>query len=431
MFIVFCAPLSLNLEHLKDYGGIGLYFPTEPLLVVMLSLFLIIQTQKRLIDKSHIYHPVSIAIIFYLCWIGITCVTSTHQIVSFKYLVSKLWFIIPVYFLGLVILRKEINVKVFLWAYIIPLSGVVIYTIIRHSQFGFAEKPAHWVMNPFYKDHTSYGALLAIYIPICIAFFYNAKHKKIKALLGGLILLFIIAIVLSYTRAAWVSLFGALGVYALIKLRVKLTIIALFSLVLLSVFVFSFDRIMMNLEKNQSDSSTNISEHVESISNVTTDVSNLERINRWKSAWRMFLEKPITGWGPGTYAFEYAPFQHSDELTIISTNFGNAGNAHSEYLGPLAESGILGFVTLITVVLLTIRTGILLYYRLKRNDLKRIVLSLVLGYVTYFIHGTLNNYLDSDKASIPIWGITAIIVALDLKTKKELKDATAENSDVV
>jgi hypothetical protein len=34
--------------------------------------------------------------------------------------------------------------------------------------------------------------------------------------------------------------------------------------------------------------------------------------------------------------------------------------------------------------------------------------------MTYFIHGTLNNYLDTDKASVPFWGFIAILVSIDL-----------------
>ena len=39
---------------------------------------------------------------------------------------------------------------------------------------------------------------------------------------------------------------------------------------------------------------------------------------------------------------------------------------------------------------------------------------LMLGLVTYFTHGVLNNYLDTDKASVPVWGFIAIIVAIDI-----------------
>ena len=37
-----------------------------------------------------------------------------------------------------------------------------------------------------------------------------------------------------------------------------------------------------------------------------------------------------------------------------------------------------------------------------------------LGLFTYFVHGVLNNYLDTDKISVPFWGGIAIIVAIDI-----------------
>ena len=44
-------------------------------------------------------------------------------------------------------------------------------------------------------------------------------------------------------------------------------------------------------------------------------------------------------------------------------------------------------------------------------------LSLYLGLLTYFIHGVLNNYLDTDKASAPFWGFLAMLVD-DIGLKK-------------
>ena len=34
--------------------------------------------------------------------------------------------------------------------------------------------------------------------------------------------------------------------------------------------------------------------------------------------------------------------------------------------------------------------------------------------MTYFVHGVLNNYLDTDKASAPFWGFLAVLVVWDL-----------------
>jgi hypothetical protein len=50
--------------------------------------------------------------------------------------------------------------------------------------------------------------------------------------------------------------------------------------------------------------------------------------------------------------------------------------------------------------------------------------SAFLGLFTYFIHGILNNYLDSDKASIPFWGFIAVMVAIDLYHKESTETTT-------
>jgi len=132
----------------------------------------------------------------------------------------------------------------------------------------------------------------------------------------------------------------------------------------------------------------------------------------------MFKEKPVFGWGPGTYMFQYAPFQNSRERTSISTNAHTLGNAHSEYLGPLAEMGIFGILSVLLVVGLTLRTGIRVFLRSKNKQVRILALSVLLSLTSYYIHGVLNNFLDTDKASALFWGFTAILVALDLKYVK-------------
>lgn len=129
----------------------------------------------------------------------------------------------------------------------------------------------------------------------------------------------------------------------------------------------------------------------------------------------MFKERPIVGFGPGTYAFEYARFQRPENLTIISTNFGDLGNAHSEYLGPLAEMGFLGFIAILLIVIAIFYKGITLYNKWPSDDreTRTLLLVIILALVTYFVHGVLNNYLDTDKAAIPIWGFCAVIIALE------------------
>jgi hypothetical protein len=37
-----------------------------------------------------------------------------------------------------------------------------------------------------------------------------------------------------------------------------------------------------------------------------------------------------------------------------------------------------------------------------------------LGLMTYFVHGVLNNYLDTDKASALFWGFFALLMVWNL-----------------
>jgi O-antigen ligase len=186
------------------------------------------------------------------------------------------------------------------------------------------------------------------------------------------------------------------------------------------------DTVIQRIEKNRQDSSGDLAEHVQSISNMKTDASNLERLNRWDCAFRMFAESPVFGKGPGTYSFLYAPYQRSANLTVISTNFGDLGNAHSEYFGPLAEQGVLGLVSLLAIIFFAYYRGIPLYYRMKDREHARLFMGILMGHTTYFIHGLLNNYLDQDKAAIAFWGFLAVITAFDIYEEKQ--DLEAKSS---
>ena len=49
------------------------------------------------------------------------------------------------------------------------------------------------------------------------------------------------------------------------------------------------------------------------------------------------------------------------------------------------------------------------------------MLAVVLGLVTYLVHGSLNNFLDTDKASVPFWGFAAMLVAADVAIRRKEK----------
>lgn len=425
-FVIFATPLSLNLEEL-EFGGIGMFLPTEPLLFGILLIFILKLLYERYFDRQIVNHGMSKAIYFHLSWILITVLSSSMPLVSIKFFLARLWFIVAFYFIASQLFQNLKNIRTFFWVYLIPLSIVALYTFIHHAKYGFAERPAHWVMQPFFKDHTVYGAVLAMMFPILLFLLTAKRYTKYRLITALMTLILALGIIFSYGRAAWISLLAAFAVSLiyLFKLR-RSFVFSLAGLMFIFIGIFWTDIINV-LEKNEQDStSENLSEHVQSITNISTDASNLERINRWNSAIRMFQARPIFGWGPGTYAFQYAPFQSSEDLTIISTNAGDMGNAHSEFIGPMAEMGILGLITFLIIIIMFYYKSAKLYYSLPRGELRAIVFWVTLAFTTYIINGTLNNFLDTDKASVPFWSFVAIIVCIDLYKDRFLKEQTQE-----
>jgi len=424
LLIAFCTPLAIVLNDKSS--GPAISVPTEPLLFGVLLLTVFKLVYQGGFDRKILFHPVSVAVLFMVFWKVITSLTSTMPVVSLKHLLSQMWFIIPFFYLGTQLFRETINIRRFVWMYSASLVIVIAYTLYSHAEQGWTQEAAHWVMYPFYNDHTAYAAAIALFIPVIFAFTrLEDISTREKTLAAMMLLVLIIAIVLSYTRAAWISLIVALLAFIVYYFRIRFWTVFISGVTVVTLFLTFQGDILMKLEKNRQDSATDINQHLQSISNISTDASNLERINRWNSAFRMWDQHPFFGWGPGTYQFNYAPFQKSDEMTIISTNAGNRGNAHSEYIGPLAESGVIGMASMILLVITTLYSATMVYSRTKDRQLRILMLGVLLGLITYFVHGTLNNFLDTDKLSVPFWAFMAMLVSLDVYHHRNEKASVA------
>jgi putative inorganic carbon (hco3(-)) transporter len=429
--IIIFTPLSIILIEFIPSSPIDFAIPTEPMIFGVMLIVIIKMIFEKSLDLKILKHPVSYAIIFHLFWLLITTMTSTMPLVSFKFLLARFWFIITFYLLAIYIFRKTENISKFIWAYSIPMVIIIFYSINRHLAFGlFDKEAAHFVMSPFFRDHTSYGAVLAILFFAVGSLLFKSNQSLIsKLFILFIFIIIIIGTILSYTRAAWIGIIFSFGILFITLLKVKFRYVAFIGTIIIVLFISQKDSIIYSLERNKQESSADLAEHVRSISNIKSDNSNIERLNRWDCAFSMFKERPVFGWGPGTYMFQYAPFQITSNMTYVSTDFGDFGNAHSEYIGPLSESGFLGTISFILIAITSLITGFKVYRKIDDKSLKYITLGLILGFITYLLHGILNNFLDTDKVSALFWGYIAVFVSLDIfYLPQQNKQAKAENA---
>ena len=420
VFLILLIPVSQDV-FITESAKVN--FPSELFLVpfVCFLVFFVKDYSKGFIGL--IKHPITILILLDILIGLVSSLFSDYMDVGLKRVVLQSLFFLG--FFAPIVLFKDSKRKFHLWlAYAIGLIPVMYFTLKTHMLYDFNPRVVFSICQPYFNDHTVYGACLAFIIPFLVILVRNSskfsKNYGVKVflfvLLGGIL----ISEFLALSRAAILSLVAAFLFYLVLKLklsfRLLLTVLATLFIVVLTFSSSIYESI---LENEVVSNDGEISNHFSSVTNVNNDASNLERINRWVCAYRMFESKPMLGYGPGVYQFEYNQFQSFEYKTYISTNMGDRGNAHSEYLSALSEKGILGGSVFVLIVFVSIAVGMKNHYLLDDGLTKLLNLAMILGLVTFFFHAVFNAFLDQSKMAFLVYSALATIVIINLQLKNE------------
>ncbi|MEN8928681.1 MAG: O-antigen ligase family protein [Flavobacteriales bacterium] len=415
--IVFLTPLSVDLVV---GGGFKLYAPSEIFMLFVVGIVILKSIVGLKFDRSIITHPMSVIILVLLTTLVFSTVTSQNPIISIKRALSQMIFFVVFYFFVIQFLTQEKQMKKFYFLYTLGMVFPIFYAVKYHSQYGFVQPASVYAPLPFYDEHTIYGACLAFVIPFLFFLVFN-KKSTYKIGLVLLLMVFLLALFLSYSRAAWISVVIAFLFYIFTKLKLKFRHFSLLILLISSVLYVNFNTIYGALKENSVKYGDNFSTHIVSVTNLQNDASNRERINRWVCAMRMFEEKPVLGFGPGTYQFNYGKYQTNEFTTRISTHMGDKGNAHSEYFTYLSETGIVGFLVFLVLIFYSIYLALKLLAAGLDKSTKLLVYASILGLITFYTHGLFNSFSDSQKLSILFISSVAILVRIDLNRVTQQK----------
>lgn len=426
-FALLLLTLPLSVDVPLGSADHRLLFPSEALVAVLGIAFGAATLLRRPPDPRLLLHPLTKLILVYLGWLGVTALLSARLEVSLKWLLVSGAHVAVFYLLAYDFLsRRPSRAPAFFFLYGAPTLLVVAYALYHHSTVNFYHDAAAVVVRPFYADHTLYSACLALLLPGFVAFAVRGEVLSLtpatqwfSTLVAGLL---VVAIGFSFSRAAWLGLGVALLLYGALQLRVRPATLAGFLVAALGVALLNQDALIQRLKLNRhssSDRNADLAAQTLSVTNISSDASNAERLNRWSCAWRMFRDRPLTGYGPGTYQFEYLAYQRPEEMTRISVTspyyhpLGRGGSAHSEYLLALAESGLSGLLLFLAIVGGAVLIGMRAYYRApdaRARLLLAVVLTSLIGFAT---HVLFNNFLNNNKAAGLFWGLLALLVLLD------------------
>lgn len=417
--LVFTIPLSVSFPVGSSSTLNG---PSELLAVFFAVYVVFVYLNGKAFYSGFVKHPLSLLLAADLLWMLVTTTSSQMPEVSLKrWIVRVVYFLVYYVFFASLFAERKVKVSRMLMMYCIGLIIPIVHNLIQHSQIGFAIKGSTIFSRPYYNDHTVYGAALVFFLPFLFYYTYRVS-KQLEWRLPSTLLffLFLMASFLSYSRAAWLSLIIAVGLYLIVKWKFRTRTILIWSCLLIGIAAIFSNSIIENISRTRVKShGSDVGQHFQSVANISTDASNIERLNRWKCAWRMFMEKPLLGFGPGTYQFFYGEYQVRSDLNYHSTYSGDKGHAHSEYLNYLSETGLPGLLIFTGILIAALRTGLRVIKRSRKDKMTyNLALVLLMGLCTFAIHSFFNGFIESDKMAMPVLASYAALVALDLRLKK-------------
>ncbi|MEN2993479.1 MAG: O-antigen ligase family protein [Bacteroidia bacterium] len=351
----------------------------------------------------------------YFAWMSVTTLSSVDFQVSAKFLISQLAYFIAFGVGGFLWVRQPRSLsleKLYSTFLLAPASLVLFLCTYQHLALGGSKEMVEKAVYPFMREHTVYGTYAVWFFLACLSLW------GLRPSIGGTVLLGLtgLAVFLSYSRGAWLSLLLTLGTWGLLYLLRRLSTFQR-TLVVAGIVGAGVWLGLAALSENpyalQFKAQLQLGEagrHLASSFDLRQNLSNLERINRWDAALSMVAERPWYGFGPNTYVKEYSAYQRSLMRTPVSVEMGEVGGAHSEFLTAASEMGLPGLFLLAAIYFLTLRLGLGGIWRSSELRSQGHYALLTLPLLAYYLHGFINNFMDHGHIAGLVylhWGLLA------------------------
>lgn len=244
-------------------------------------------------------------------------------------------------------------------AFLLALLGLLQRALHADRVFWFWKPPSDYFISSFiYRNHA--GAYFDLMLAVACAlgcWYYRRQIRRDEpsspAVVFGLIVAVLATIVLySYSRTATLLLISFLALAAAIMGRMALAARAsrhspLTSVFTAIVFVAVVGLSLFTLKTGQ------MAERMRGLGKEVGSGSENLRLVVGKATWAMFQDRPVTGWGAGSWSYCFPGYQvRYPEICIAPDSHKRMffEHAHDDYLEFLAEYGVLGCSILVAGV---------------------------------------------------------------------------------
>jgi len=413
-FWLLLASLPFSTEYAVT-GTLSTDFPDEGLMLLV-AFLAVAQFVYRpsLLSRKIIVHPLLFILALHLAWIACAALFSTGKLVSIKMLTAKSWYIGAFVLAPLLVLRDKKDFIRTAMVLLFSFTAVTLIYLVRHAGYGFRFESVNTALQPFFRNHVNYSAMLVGLLPVAWGFYKlsaTPKQKKAMLVLLGILLA---ALVFSYARGAWLA--AVIGAIAWWLLRKKLLLYAWIAAIILVIGTMAWLQTDSRYLRYAHDYRTtifheNFGEHITATYQLK-DMSTAERFYRWIAGLRMIEDHLWTGTGPATFYGQYKPYAVPAFKTWVSHNPEHS-TVHNYYLLTLIEQGIPGllvFLLLCTAVLLYAQR---LYHRVTDPVYKMTAITAGVSFAALLTVNFLNDLVETDKAGSLFFLCIAVLVAID------------------
>ena len=402
-------------------GGLAIDLPGEPLIMILAAIAVVYTLVNPAYFKRLLRNPIASILLLHIAWVGIAVLYSTEPLISLKYLLSKLWYVIPCILLLPVFISSHHDFKKYFWLLIIPIAISILGVLYIHAQEDFSFEAINVSSALFFRNHVNYAAFISLFIPfIWLAGKWYDRSTVGKLLVFVMKIIFMVGIYFAFARGAWLALIGAVVFYYAMKYRkLKFIVIPLICGIIAFGIHLSTNKQYINYapQFEKAIYHGNIIDHLKAtIKNQ--DVSTAERFYRWVAASRMFVDHPVTGFGPGSFYHSYKGYTVSSFTTYVSDNPERSG-VHNYFLMTLVEQGIVGVLLFIFLTFSIFYYGVKTFHQAIKREQKLFIAAILCSLVIIYVQLMLSDLVETFKiGSFFFINIGLLVRQMDLLSEK-------------
>lgn len=418
-------PLSVHVEF--AHNSYSLSLPSEPVIAgfAILCLMLVCFNPEASLPAWFLRHPVTIVTALQFAWLIVACIYSAVPLLSLKFLIAKSCYLLCFFLFPLWIFRSRQDFRCAFILILLPLLAYMLIIIFRHAQYGFRFFYIDAAVGSLFYKHVDYAAVISMFFPfVFLAWRLAPETKKLlRYLLAGLNLLFIAALWVTYTRAAIGGvLFGGVIATAIRWRKVNLVMPTFYivCLALLAYFITDNRYLKYHPHFRETYMHHEFGDHLKATVEGK-DMSSVERLYRWIAALRMVQDKPVTGFGPHAFYYNYKPYTLSTYRTYVSENYEQS-TVHNYFLMMMVEQGLPAMTLYALLVWLVFAKAQQIYRRSKDRFYRGLILAIAASFAVFFVNNLFSEIWETDKVGPMVYLLLSFVVILDYKSKSHLPE---------